>query len=511
MKVSVISEEKLKHQYSISIPAEVIHARTSAKLQEIGKSAKIDGFRPGKAPLAVLKKRYGSRIQGEVLEEQVQVSVTQALRQQKISPAMKPQIKITQYEEGKDLQYEMTVEVLPTFEQIDYAKLTIDRPKAQVGQAEIDEALARFSEQYHEPQDLKESRPAQKGDVAFVDFVGTIDGEEFEGGSGKGIRLALGAGGFLKDFEDGVLGMSKGQEKNITVHFPDTYAAQNLRGKTAIFNVKVNDIKVLVTPPVDDALAKRAGFENLESLQKAVKNHIEGEYAMASRTKAKRHLLDQLAEKFDFDVPQGMIEAEYDNIVRQYRQSQGLPAQQVSEQNIDGDMDAQTRKEFRSIAERRVRLGLVLADLGQKQKINVSDDEIRDAILKEARMYPGHEQQVVGFYQKNPQAAASLSAPILEEKVVDYIFSTAKMKDTSVTREELFRIEEDFENIKTASGEHVHDENCGPDCGHDHHHEGHKPASKKSAKSSGKAKKGESGLSEETAGKKPTSAKKTTK
>jgi len=443
MKVSVLKKEELKHQYTVAIASDIITKAVNDRLQQIGQNAKMDGFRPGKVPLPVLKQRYGQQIMGEILESQVQATVGEALKQQKVQPAMQPNIKVLKFGEDEGLEYEITVEVLPEIKQIDYSKLTLEKPVSDVTEEEIQDALKRFAHQFKESKPITEKRAVKDGDVALVDFVGRLDGEEFPGGSGTDTKVIPGSNTFLKDFEEGVLGMKAGNTKTVDVHFPPNYGTKKLQDQTAQFEITLKEIHEESEPELNDALAEKAGFESMAKLKDAIKNHIESEYTIASRTKAKRNLLDQLADKFTFEVPQGMLQAEFENIVKQFRQSQGLPAEQSAEQDVTGDMDDETKAEFRSIAERRVRLGLVLADVGHQQGINVNDDEIRDAIIKEAQMYPGHEQRIVEFYQKNPQAASSLSAPILEEKVVDYIFETATVKDKKVTRDELFSAEEE--------------------------------------------------------------------
>ncbi len=458
MKVSVVKKEDLKHEYRVTVPAKTINERLAYRLQQVGQEAKLPGFRPGKVPMPILKQKFGQRVMGEVLEGVIQETSQKAINDEKLRAASQPRIKVEAFDDGKDLEYTLTVELIPDFKIVDFKKIKLEKPVAKVTDKEINDALNRFAEQFKEPKPIKEKRAAKEGDVAIIDFVGRIDGEEFSGGSGTDTQIHVGAQRFLPEFEAGVKGMKAGGTTKVDVNFPEDYGSKAVAGKKAVFEITLKEICKLEDPKLDDELAVKAGFKDMDALRSGIEEHIEAEFSGASRMKLKRALLDELATKYDFDLPQGLYQAELQNITQQYKQSQNPEAamqQAVDQDNSkagDQDIDTKTRKELEGIAVRRVRLGLVLAEVGRIEGLQVNDDEIRQAVLREAQNYPGQEQKVLEYFQNNPQAAASLSAPILEDKVVDYILEQAEIKEKTVSSDALFAEDHDHDHGAKKTG-----------------------------------------------------------
>jgi len=458
MKISVIQKEELKHEYKVTVPAKAIDDQLTARLMELAKTVNLPGFRPGKVPMDVMRQKYGQRVMGEVLERTVQETSQKALDDKKIVPAMQPRINVTKFDDGADLEYNLTVEIMPKFKMIDFAKLKLERPVADVTQEEVDKALDRFSKQFKDSAPIKEKRAAKEGDTVMVDFVGRLDGEEFPGGAGKDTKLELGSGYFLAGFEKGVVGMKAGETKKVPVDFPENYGSADLAGKTAEFEITLNEIHKVIDPKLNDELAKKAGFDDLKALKEAIENQITSEFQGASRIRLKRNLLDALAGEYSFDIPEGLYQQEYDTIVAQFKQSQGHADSGSAEQDNSesgASLDDKTKKDLKEIAERRVRLGIVLAEVGRENKIQVNDDELRQAVLREAQNYPGQEQKVIEYFQQNPQAVSGLSAPILEEKVCDYLMELASVKDVKQTPDELFA--DPDHDPETCDLDHDHD------------------------------------------------------
>ena len=335
-----------------------------------------------------------------------------------------------------DLSYNMNVDVMPEFEPADVTKLTITRPVAEVSQEQIDEALARIAEQNTQYEPRAKTAKAKDGDAVVMDFVGKIDGEAFEGGSAEQQTLVLGSGQFIPGFEDQLVGVKAGEEKEVTVTFPEEYGAEHLAGKEAVFEVKVHEVRAPKTADVDDEFAKGLGLESLEQLTGLVKDQLKAEHDGASRAKAKRNLLDQLDEAHSFDLPPNMVEQEFNQIWQQLQAE--MDAGRTADEDKDKSED-ELKEEYRKIAERRVRLGLVLAEIGRVADVRISEQEVNQALVREARQYPGQEQQVVEFFRNNPGAMAQLRAPIYEDKVVDHILEVAEITEETVSREDLFK------------------------------------------------------------------------
>ena len=434
MQVTETTAEGLKREYKISIPATDIDGKVTHKLTEVGRDLQIPGFRRGKAPLPVLKMRFGKSVLGEVLEEALQDSVAKTLEDKDLKPAMQPKVEIDNFEEGGDLEYTMSLEVLPDFTVMDLKSIELERFKVPVTQETIDQALVSFAENRKESEPAPESHEAAAGDVAVVDFRGTVDGEAFEGGEAEDFYLNLGSDTFIPGFEDQLVGAKAGDSKTVKVSFPEDYRAEHLAGKDASFDVTVKEVRIGKLPEIDDAFAKSIGAEDLKSLKDAIKADIERNYNGLTRTRLKRDLLDILADGHEFDLPDGMVEVEFEAIWNHYEQRKA--ENQLDEDEKDKSED-DLKAEYRDIAVRRVRLGIVLSSIGADQNIEVSNEEVNRAIVGEAQNYPGREREVLEMYRKNAQMRDNLKAPIYEDKVIDYIVELAQVTERETTLEEI--------------------------------------------------------------------------
>jgi trigger factor len=455
MQVTETASDSLSRSYHVKIPASDLETRVTTRLQEMGKDVKMPGFRPGKVPIAMLRRRYGQSVMGEVVEQAVNDAASKTIQDNELRPAASPSVEDVKFAEGTDLEYTLNIELLPEFDLIDFGKLKLERPVAEPDDKQVDEALERIAKGNQRGQDLKRKRKSREGDLVIIDFDGSVDGERRPGMQAEDFELELGSGKFIDNFEDQLVGQNIGDDITVNVTFPENYGEKTLAGKAAVFEVKLKNIQEMVAPEIDDELAKSFGKENVADLKQAVKDQLKNEFDAMSRNRLKRDLLDKLAGEFSFAVPPRMAESEFNQIWSQIEQAK-------KDGHLTGEdakkSDDDLKAEYREIAERRVRLGLVLSEVGRKNDINVAQEELTRAMLDEARRYPGQEAQVIQYYQKQPEALAALRAPIFEEKVVDFIVELAKVTDKKVTAEELAK-DPDQEDDG-----HVH----GPDCGHDH-------------------------------------------
>jgi len=456
MQVNETLNEGLTREFTITIPAADLDAELNSKLVELAPQVNMPGFRPGKVPPALLRQRYGDALLGEVIEKSVNDSSQRALEERDLRPASQPNVEITSYEKGQDLEYKLSVELMPEIDTVDFSTLELERLVAEPGESDISDALARMAEGQKESAPIEDARPAASGDVVVIDFIGKIDGEPFEGGAATDHHLELGSNTFIPGFEDQLVGVEAGTEKAVNVAFPEDYQASHLAGKDAVFEVTLKEIRAPKPVEIDDAFAQRFGLDSLDALKEAVGEQMKGEYLTATRTRMKRQLLDTLADKHSFDVPPKMVEEEYKGIVHQVLQHSGGEEGHDHDHDHDhghdhgGDPEAghevdesklseEDRAEYRSIAERRVRLGLLLSEVGRQNNIQVSDEEVSRAIQEQASRFPGQERFVFDYYQQNPQALAQIRAPLFEDKVVDFVVELAKVTDKTVSAEELFR------------------------------------------------------------------------
>lgn len=488
MSVKETKSEGLSHEYEVTVPANDIDKAIDAELQRVGKSLRVPGFRPGKVPMKVMRQKYGKAVMGEVLEKVVNDNTQKILKDKKITPAMQPKIEVKSFADGEDLVYTMAVEAMPEIELKSFKNLKLEKPVAEVDDKAVKTTLERLAAQSKSSKPIEGKRAAKKGDIVNIDFNGRTadDNVEQPGMQAKGHNLELGSGQFIPGFEDQLIGKKAGEKVEVKVSFPKEYGAKDLAGRDAIFDVEIHEIREVTKAEPNDEMAKNFGFETLDGLKDAVRQQLQGEYENASKMKMKRALLDQLDEDYDFVLPQGMVDMEYEQISRQIESEN---AQQGKAEKLS----ATEQKELKEIAQRRVRLGLILSRVGQENKIQVQDQELQQAVIREAQKYPGQEQQVYEFYSKNRQALESLRAPLFEEKVVDYLVELAEVKEKKVSADELMRDEDD---------DHVHDEHCG----HDHGEE--KPKAKKAASSTAKKKADDKPAAKKTATAKKPAAKK---
>lgn len=440
MQIKELKAEGLSKTYAVTIPKEDLAQKLEAKIKEMQPQVSLKGFRPGKVPVSHIRKMFGQSIMKDVVEAEINESSQKAINDNKIRPAGQPKIDLRANGEdvtnGKaDLEYQLTVESIPDFEPVDPESLKFTRLVHEADDKDLEERLNELASSQKTYKKKAKTAKAKKDDAVLIDFVGTVDGEAFEGGTMEGHQLVLGSGTFIPGFEDQLIGAKAGDEIDVKVTFPDPYQSADLAGKDAVFATKVVEVQGAKDSEIDDDFAKKFGLESADALKTAVKEQYEGELTQQSRLRLKRAILDELDSKHKFDLPPGMVEAEFQNIWTQVQAEKEAG-------NLDEDdakkTDKQLEKDYRKIAERRVRLGLVLAEMGQKHEIQITNEELQQAMIAEARQYPGQEQQVIEFYQKNPQAIAQLRAPIYEEKVVDLIVEKAKMTDKKVDKETLF-------------------------------------------------------------------------
>ncbi|MEM1151116.1 MAG: trigger factor [Pseudomonadota bacterium] len=444
MEVTETKVEGLSRSYQIRVTAAELQQKLDARIKEIQPQMRLKGFRPGKVPPKHIKKMFGKDLMGEMIQKLVQETNEKAIEDADVRPASQPDVKLEgEMEavlEGKaDLAYEMNLDIMPEFTPVDPATLKLERPVAEIPEDDVEEAITRLAEQNMQYDPRGKTAKARDGDAVVIDFVGKIDGEVFEGGSAEGATVVIGQGAFIPGFEEQLIGVKAGQSKDLNVTFPEDYSAANLAGKEAVFEVKVEEIRAPKKAEIDDEFAKGLGLESLEQLREMVKAQIEGEFTGASRAKAKRALLDELDKGHDFDLPSGMVEQEFEQIWAQLQQEKD--AGRLDEEEAAKPED-ELRSDYRKIAERRVRLGLVLAEMGRAAEVQISEQEVQQALIAEARKFPGQEREVVEFFQKNPNAMAQLRAPIYEDKVVDHILSVSEVTDKTVSKDELFAEDE---------------------------------------------------------------------
>jgi trigger factor len=442
MQVTELSADGLKREYKVVVQAQEIEERMSGRLNELSRTIRMPGFRPGKVPVALLRKQYGRSVMGEVLEQAVNQGSQQAISEHELRPALRPKIEVTSFDEGADLEFTMALEVLPQVPKVDLKTIELSRPTAEVSEAAVTEALNNLAERFRDFAPPAEARPSRSGDRLIIDFHGSIAGEPFEGGHAHDFPLVLGSGRMVPGFEDQLIGKEAGADVTVEVTFPEQYGHQELAGKTASFAVEIKEIAEPQPVELNDDLAKGQGFEDLAAMTKALREGMEREYARVTRLRVKRSLLDRLAETCKFQVPAGMVDLEFESIWRQLKDEMA----QEGQTEVPEEPDEKVRAEYYDIAERRVRLGLILSDVGQANDLKVEQTELNAAILDQARRYPGQEQKVLDFFKNTPQAIEQLRAPLYEDKVVDFILQMASVTDQPVTPEELMKDPDDDEN-----------------------------------------------------------------
>jgi trigger factor len=494
MQVTETNAEGLKREFRVVVPAGELEEKVASRLGEIGRTIQLRGFRPGKVPMQILRQRFGSSVRGEVLESTLQDTSADAIREHNLRPALPPKVDIVSFSEGTDLEYKMSLEVLPDIPEPSFADLDIERLVVEVPDEDVDRAVERIAEQQRKTEVAE--RPAESGDIVVVDIEGRSGEQEIPGASGKDRQIVLGSAGFIPGFEEQLIGAGGGEHRTVRVTFPEDYGAPDFASKDAVFEVDVKEVRQRLPLVIDDELGKAVGLESLAELRQEVRQQMQRDYEGASRLRLKRSLLDKLAQNYDFAVPPGMVDLEFENIWRQYEaekaraerpeaasseaasaESQetatgeavdeaGLPgpapepANEVgadvapsSEEQADKTQDEEALKaDYRRIAERRVRLGLLLAEVGRNNNITVTQDELNQAITREARRHPGYERQVLDFYRQNPEAVGHLRAPIFEDKVVDFIVELAKVEERKISPQDLLSLPDPDANGPDANG-----------------------------------------------------------
>ncbi len=448
MQVTETLAEGLKHEFKISVPASDLDAKADAKLVDLKDKVKLNGFRPGKVPVSHLKKVYGRSVMAETIDQTIRDTNTQIFTDRGFRLATEPKITMpTEQKEveellaGKsDLNYTVAIEVVPTIQLADFKSFTVEKPVVDVSEADVDEAIKRIADQNRPYAAKAEGAKAETGDRVTINFKGSINGELFDGGTGEGIPVAIGTGQFIPGFEEQLIGMAVGETRTLKVSFPKNYASEKLAGQPAEFETTATLIEAPGETKIDDEFAKTLGLESLDKLKEAARERLVAEFAGATRQRVKRALLDRLDDSHKFEAPPSLIEEEFNLMWNSIKAEMESSGKTFADENTTEEA---AKEEYQKIADRRVRLGLVLSEIGEKNKITVTDDEVGRAVIERARQMPGREKEVWDYYRNNANALAQLRAPIYEDKVVDFILELATVTEKKVSREDLFKEEED--------------------------------------------------------------------
>lgn len=452
MQVTETLSEGLKHEFQVSVPAADLDAKADAKLVDLKDKVRINGFRPGKVPVAHLKKIYGKSVMAETIDQTIRDTNTQIFTERGFRLATEPKVTMPTEEAEvekilsgqSDLTYTVAVEVVPAITLADFKTFSVEKPVADITDADVDEAIKRLADANRSYAAKAEGAKAESGDRVKVNFKGTIDGVAFDGGTGEGIDVVIGSNTFIPGFEDQLIGIGVGETRTLKVAFPKNYLNNDLAGKDAEFETTATAIETPEEKVVDDEFAKTLGLESLDKLKQLMRDRLAGEFNQATRQCVKRALLDRLDETHKFDAPPSLIDEEFNLMWNSVKAEMDSSGKTFADENTT---EEKAKEEYRTIADRRVRLGLVLSEIGEKNKITVTDDEVSRAVIERARSMPGREKEVWDFYRSNPQALAQLRAPIYEDKVVDFILELANVTEKKVSKDELFK---DDENDKAA-------------------------------------------------------------
>jgi len=441
MQVTETLNEGLRYEFRVVVPAADLDAKVNERLVELKDRVRINGFRPGKVPVQHLKRVYGKAVMAEAIEAAVQEGNAKIVSDRGFKlagqPKVTPEGEVQDVVAGKaDLSYSVAIEILPKIELGDFKDLKLEKLVAEVSDEEVEEGVKNIAEANRPYAAKGEGATAENGDRIVVSFAGTIDGQAFEGGTAEDVPIVLGSKSFLPGFEDQLTGIAAGETRTVTVTFPDTYPSENLKGKTAQFEVSAKNLEAPTDVAIDDEFAKQLGLESLAKLKEAIRDRLGRDHAAVARRRLKRALLDQLDERYKFDLPPSMVEEEFNGVWKTVLDDLGAQGRTFADENTTEEA---AKVEYRTIAERRVRLGLVLSEIGERNSIKVTDEEVRRALTERARQFPGQEQQIWDLYSKNPNALASLRAPIFEDKVVDFLTELAQVTERTVSREELYK------------------------------------------------------------------------
>jgi len=447
MEVKETKAENLLREFDVEVPADEIEQNVIGKLQEISSSVTMPGFRPGKVPMTILRKKYGEHVIEEVLQQTVSTATTKVISENDLRPAMQPKIDMTEYSQGDDLKFSLSIELMPEVDLGALSNIELERMVFKVEDKEVDQALERLADAYRSTKPAGADHEAQNGDVVVIDFVGKVGGEEFPGGKAEGYSLELGTGSFVPGFEDQLVGAKAGDAREVKIAFPEDYPAENLAGQDAVFDVTVKEVQEKAAPEVNDELAKKLGKENVEQLQGGIREEQQKQYQEISKMRLKRALLDELENAYDLKLPPRLLEVEFESIWGDFEKQR----EQNPDQFKDDEKDDETRKEeLREIANRRVKLGLIMAEVGRQNKIELTQEEINRAVSAQASRYPGREKEIMEQYRNSPEALQAVTAPIYEDKVVDFILALAKVNEKEVSLEELMADPDEGADAKPA-------------------------------------------------------------
>ena len=420
MQIKQVKSAKATAQYDIVVPANDVSVKVKASLADYAKKADIPGFRKGKAPTAILEQRFGQNALGDAMNALIQSAMEKIVKDDSLRVGMQPGVDIKSADTGKDLEFSMSFVLLPEVKFMDFSSIELETFKAIVAKKDVDEALEKIAKDFRETESV--DRKAKKGDVAVIDFLGKVDGVEFEGGQGSDYSLELGSNSFIPGFEDQLIGLKAGDKKDVEVAFPEGYHAESMAGKPAVFECEVKEVKAYVETKIDDDFAKKVGLDDLTALKINVEERLAGQFDSQTRNLVKTSLMDQLVAGHDMDIADEMVSLEFDDLWKQVQAAKESGQLDVEDA---GKSDEELKAEYRSLSERRVKLGVLLTDLAQEFKVEVGQDDIQRAVMEEAQRYPGQEMQVFEYYQKNPKVLEQLRAPLLEEKVVDVLIEKA--------------------------------------------------------------------------------------
>jgi len=442
MDVTQTLSEGLQREFSITLTAAQIETRVDERIASLATEVKMPGFRPGKVPASVVKTRYGKQVLGEVLQAALDDATRKIIDDNDLRVATNPALDVTEYEEGGDLKATLKMEVMPELDPIDLSKLTIDRPSVEVTDKEVDDAVETIANENRPTKPVEKKRAVQSGDTVVIDFIGRVDGEAFEGGAAEGHRLGIGSNTFIPGFEDGLIGAMPGKTVDVPVKFPDEYPAEHLAGKDSVFEVTIHELHEPDEIKIDDDFAATLGMDNLDALKAAVREQIGRQHNTAIRTRVKTSVLDSLDEVLgEFDVPPSLVAQEYSSICHAMNPHEHHEGDH--DHSCDDGMSDEDKAEADMLANRRVRLGMALTEIGRVNNLQVTDEEKNRAIFAEAQRHPGQEQQVLEYFQQNPQAAQNLAGPVFEDKVIDYILEMATVNDNVMSVEDLYKVDED--------------------------------------------------------------------
>ena len=445
MAITETLSEGLKREFEVVITSAEIDILVNEKLVGIAKEAKLPGFRPGKVPISVVKNRFGKQVLGEVVRETIDNASKETMDSNKLTASSQPKIEIISFEEGEDLKAKLSVEIMPNFEIPELSSLEIIKPVVEIVDKDINDAVEKIAKENIGTNLIKKNRAAKLGDTLVIDFLGKVDDVAFEGGEAKGHNLKLGSNSFIPGFEDGLVGAIKDKTISVKVTFPLDYQAKNLAGKEAVFETTVNEIREDAKLEINDEFAKTLGMESLEALKNAVSEQLKKQHDEASRQKAKRDILDKLANAVSFELPETLEKEEYASICKAMNPNAKPDHDQDQDHDLpapDKGMSKAEKDDASEISKRRVRLGLLLSEIGRKNNIKVEEEDTRNAMMKEIQKYPGQEKEVMEYFKKNPDAQQQLAGPVFEDKIIDFILELAKVKEKIVSIEELYKSEE---------------------------------------------------------------------